>query len=234
MPALSIDPASNPGGLSCRGNGPAAETIRSGSLCERRSAPDAGEGSAMGEADAVIAIDVDGVLAADPRRTDGEPTLRAAGYAPHQFDGLSPDGTPASGTVWLNPTHGLWLRQLLLRPAELVWATSWGPRAADWIALRLGLPDMPVLEVPDGGPRFGWSAKLDPIVRWVGDRPLAWLDDVFGGKEFGWADDRCAGHGLPTLLIEVDPSRGLQRTHIDELVTWLDTEAAHYPIEVAR
>lgn len=34
---------------------------------------------------------------------------------------------------------------------------------------------------------FGWSAKQGPIRRWIGERPLAWLDDQFGGKEEGWA-----------------------------------------------
>lgn len=55
------------------------------------------EGLAMGEANAVIAVDVDGVLVADPRRTNRELALRAAGYEPHEFDGLGPDDTPASG-----------------------------------------------------------------------------------------------------------------------------------------
>lgn len=94
------------------------------------------------------------------------------GYRAYEFDGLGPDGIPAGGTVWLNPEHGDWLRELLDRGVEVVWATSWGQVAAEWIAPRLGLPELPVIEVPNFGPRFGRSPKLAPIVRWVGERPL--------------------------------------------------------------
>ncbi|HZD14274.1 MAG TPA: hypothetical protein VE196_03945, partial [Pseudonocardiaceae bacterium] len=63
------------------------------------------------------------------------------------------------GVVWLNPDHGGWLRELGLRGFQLVWASSWGVRARDWIAPRLGLPaDLAVIEVPRYGPGFGWSA----------------------------------------------------------------------------
>src|SRR4051812_4550147 len=98
---------------------------------------------------AVVAVDVDGVLAPDPDWADGEQGLSAAGYQPYRFGGLGPDGTPAAGTVWLNPEHGDWLREINEHGGELVWATSWGAVAAQWIAPRLGLPTMPVIEVPN-------------------------------------------------------------------------------------
>jgi hypothetical protein len=182
----------------------------------------------------VVAVDVDGVLAADPRWTDGPEALIAAGYQRHEFEGLDPDGAPAAGTVWLNPLHGPWLREVRDAGAELVWATSWGPRAVEWIAPRLGLPDMPVIDVPNQAPGFGWSAKQGPIRRWVGERPLAWLDDRWGGKEWGWAEDRREDDGIPTLLVEVHPGRGLLREQIDEVLTWLTTEVAEYQARVPR
>ncbi|MBN6034085.1 hypothetical protein [Amycolatopsis sp. 195334CR] len=41
----------------------------------------------------------------------------------------------------------------------------------------LGMPELPVIEVLCGGPGFGWSAKTGAIQRWIGDRPLVWIDD---------------------------------------------------------
>ncbi|ONI71153.1 hypothetical protein ALI144C_52510 [Actinosynnema sp. ALI-1.44] len=176
---------------------------------------------------AVVAVDVDGVLAIDPGLVAGGQALTKLGYRPYEFDGLSPDGRPAVGTVWLNPAHGVWLRELLNWGAELAWATSWGVRAADWIAPRLELPEMPVIEVPNAGPAFGWSAKVGPILQWVANRPLAWLDDQYGGKEYGWAEDR-RDDGIPTLIVSVGAGRGLTRQHVDDVITWLATDVANY------
>lgn len=173
-----------------------------------------------------IALDVDGVLAADPDWITGrDEALRELGYQVHEFDGLGPNGTPARGAVWLNPEHGVWLRELLDRDVELAWATSWGHVATDWIAPRLGLPELPVIKVPHRGPAFGWSAKTRPIQQWIGDRPLVWVDDQLGGKEPGWAEDRRDDHGIPTLIIQPQPGHGLERTHVEKILSWLDTEA---------
>lgn len=101
---------------------------------------------------AVVAVDVDGVLPTDPAWAGGVHALSKLGYRSYEFDGLGPDGRPAAGTVWLNPEHGQWLRALVDRGAELAWATSWGARAAEWIAPRLDLPAMPVIDVPNHGP----------------------------------------------------------------------------------
>lgn len=169
----------------------------------------------------VVALDVDGVLAPDPARIVGHTeALAALGYRKHAFDDHGPDGMPASGVVWLHPEHGPWLRELLDLGAELVWATSWNHVAASWIAPRLDLPAFPVLDVPRTGPRFGRSPKLDVLTRWAGDRPLAWVDDELGGKEPGWAEDR-RDDGFPTLIVQPDSGRGLERRHIDKIVRWL-------------
>lgn len=181
---------------------------------------------------AVVALDVDGVLAVDPALAGGRQALSDLGYRPDEFDGLGPDGRPAAGTVWLNPEHGVWLSEVVDRGVELAWATSWGVRAADWIAPRLGLPQMPVIDVPNHGPAFGWSAKCGPISDWVADRPLAWLDDQFGGKEFGWAEDR--HDGIPTLIVPVGAGEGLRRQHIDEVLAWLDTDVTAFQGKVTH
>jgi hypothetical protein len=165
----------------------------------------------------VIAVDVDGVL--NPH----QPSRAAAlGYEPHDYDGPGPGGQPASGMVWLHPDHGPWLRELAER-ADLVWCTSWGRVAADVIAPRLGLPDMPVIDVADfAGVRFGHQGKLGPLYAWTGDRPLAVLDDEFGGKDARLTDER-SRTGRPTLHVDIDGTTGLRRDHIDQILAWLPT-----------
>ncbi|MCR6489834.1 hypothetical protein M8542_44185 [Amycolatopsis sp. OK19-0408] len=170
----------------------------------------------------------------DPAPAGGEPTLSERGYRSYEFDGLGPNGRPATGTAWLNPEHGQWLRELVDHGAELVWATSWGVRAAEWIAPRLGLPEMAVIDVPNDGPAFGWSPKVRPIREWVADRPVAWLDDQFGGKEYGWAEYRREDDGIPTVIVSVGPALGLQRQHIDDVIVWLDTDVVAYLGRVTR
>lgn len=172
----------------------------------------------------VVAVDVDGVLAIDPALVGSEEAVRDLGYRPHLFDGPGPDGEPARGTVWLNSGHGPWLAELAEAGAELVWATSWGIRAADWIAPRLGLAtDWPVLSVPAHGIRFGRSPKHAAVADWARGRPLAWLDDVYGGKDLNWAEDRRDDDELPTLLHSIDPTRGLQRADIEAVLAWMRT-----------
>lgn len=176
----------------------------------------------------VVAVDVDGVLT-----PDHPPTARELGYHRHHYDGPGPDGNHVSGEVWLHPDHGLWLSELA-RDADLVWCTSWGPVAATWIGPRLGLPStIPVIDVGQGGVRFGRQLKLAPLYRAVRGRPVAVLDDEFGGRDLGEAAERTA-RGSTTLLVPVDSVTGLQRRHIDQIIRWLgqaatDPRKAHTP-----
>ncbi|MBM0274006.1 hypothetical protein JM949_00275 [Micromonospora sp. STR1s_6] len=163
----------------------------------------------------VVAIDVDGVLNPDDPRT-----ARQLGYHPHRYDGPAPSGQHVSGEVWLHPDHGTWLRELALN-ADLVWCTSWGAIAATWIGPRLGLPvDLQVIDVGQSGVRFGRQLKLAGLYRAIGGRPVAVLDDTFGGRDGSEAADRTA-RGKATLLVPVDGVTGLQRGHIDQVLNWL-------------
>ncbi|MEU5669035.1 hypothetical protein ABZ749_01430 [Micromonospora sp. NPDC047753] len=82
----------------------------------------------------IVAVDVDGVLNPD------DPThATALGYQPHRYDGPGGDGWHVTGTVWLHPDRGPWLRELA-NHAQPVRCTSWNHLAAEWIAPRLGLP----------------------------------------------------------------------------------------------
>ena len=164
----------------------------------------------------VVAVDVDGVL---------NPTYpghaAALGYQPHAYRGPGPDGHPVAGTVWLHPEHGRWLAQLATAGAQLLWCTSWRQLAATWIAPRLGLPDgLPVLDVTVSGVAWGHQAKLFDLYQAVGDRPVAVLDDTFGGKDAAHAESR-THTGRPTLLVPVNPITGLRRTDVDTVLAWL-------------
>jgi hypothetical protein len=53
-------------------------------------------------------------------------------------------------------------------------------------------------------------------LRTSGTRPIAWVDDVITREAVTWAESRSA----PTLLVQTDPRLGLQRHHVDRLLTW--------------
>jgi hypothetical protein len=166
----------------------------------------------------VVAVDVDGVL-----NPNAGPDSERMGYRPHQYDGPNPAGEHVTGTVWLNPEHGDWLRELADRGALLVWSTSWGLLAASWIAPRLGLPDdLTVIEHQYHGVAWGHQGKLFGLYAWTGRRPVAVLDNEHGGKDPYDAKRRTA-EGIPTLLVPVNGYTGLRRHDIDQVHAWLDT-----------
>ncbi|RSM65107.1 hypothetical protein DMB66_17680 [Actinoplanes sp. ATCC 53533] len=166
----------------------------------------------------VVAVDVDGVL-----NPGAGPASEQFGYRPHRYDGPSPAGEHVTGTLWLHPQHGDWLRELTSRGVLLVWNTSWGPLAASRIGPRLGLPaDLPVIEHRYHGVTWGRQGKLVGLYAWTGARPVAVLDDEHGGKDLDHAQQRTA-EGIPTLLVPVDGYTGLRRHDIDQVHAWLDT-----------
>jgi class 3 adenylate cyclase len=100
---------------------------------------------------------------------------------------------------------------------DLIWATGWEERANEHLPLLLGLPgELPYLTF-GGNARFGSAHwKLDAIDAYAGDRPLAWIDDNLDEHCHTWAASRTA----PTLLVETEPSRGLEEAHVDALIAW--------------
>ncbi|MGW5161696.1 hypothetical protein ACWEPN_40040 [Nonomuraea wenchangensis] len=151
--------------------------------------------------------------------------LAALGYGRHRYTGPDADGDPVDLQVWLHPAHGRWLRRLHADGVHPAWATSWGALAATWIASRLHLPDLPVIDVTAGpfrGVRGGVSTKRAAIAAYAAGRPLLWIDDEFGRLDSVWAEQRLVDEraGLATLRPATHPGRGLTVEQMEQADAW--------------
>ena len=144
-------------------------------------------------------MDVDGVLNPYPDCPDG--------FAEYAF--FPEDDEP----VRLAALHGDWLRELGAHFA-MVWASSWEGDANVYLCPHFGLPELPFVVFPPVP--FEPSAKVSAIDAFVGDRPVAWVDDIVTTEARKWARERTAS----TLLVEVDPAIGLTRNAVDDLLAW--------------
>ncbi|MFJ9845767.1 HAD domain-containing protein [Kitasatospora sp. NPDC101155] len=155
----------------------------------------------------LLFLDVDGVL--NPVCPHPE-----AGFDSHTLLGYA---------VLLAAKHGQWLRELA-GSYELVWATTWEEHANTHIAPAIGLDPLPFVRftgyVPQpGDPRVPLmelfsTRKWAPLLRYAEGRPFAWVDDVIPPRLVRrslWRRDR--------LLVPVDPGQGLERRHVDRLLT---------------
>lgn len=172
----------------------------------------------------LLYLDVDGPLnpyAAKPER-------RPAGYTTHRMKppgwlALHPGEPPAHVKplrVRLCPARGPRLLALSDR-YDLVWATTWGHDANDYIAPVLGLPALPVVEWPavrQPGPG-GEFWKTPSLVTHAGGRPFAWLDDELDEADRAFVRVR---HPAPALLQRVDPRRGLTDADFGTLAAHAD------------
>jgi hypothetical protein len=149
-----------------------------------------------------LLIDVDGVL-----------NPYAAEICPEPFREY--DFFPGEAAVRLAEIHGEWLRDLA-GVFDLVWATGWQHKADELIAPKLGLPRLPVIEFEFPGAPFQPFVKVPWIDRFVGDRALAWIDDMITPEAEAWA----AGRAAPTLLVAIDPAIGLSEDVVDDLKDW--------------
>lgn len=150
---------------------------------------------------ALLLVDVDGVL--NPWGDEGCP----AGFS--EYDLFPGDDEP----VRLALIHGAWLRELS-GSFDLVWATAWVHQAPQLLGPILGLEAFPYVPIPDLP--FSPEEKVAAIAAFVGERPVAWLDDVMVPEAQVWAGSRIA----PTLLIEVDHATGMTRDHVERLLAW--------------
>lgn len=160
----------------------------------------------------LLLVDVDGVL--NPYAAESCPE----GYCEYNFfEGEEP--------IRLAEVHGKWLRELA-ELFDLAWATGWGDDAHRFISPVLGLPEFPAIVFPPVP--FTPAEKVPAIRAFVGDRPLAWMDDAITPEAERWVSERAA----PILLIYVDPAVGLIEALVSEARAWaeglhLDKRAEH-------
>ncbi|MET9734372.1 HAD domain-containing protein [Streptomyces sp. NPDC006458] len=160
----------------------------------------------------LLYLDVDGPLnpyAAKPER-------RPEGYTTHR---MAPEGWLARHPawerhrlqplrVWLNPEHGLRLRELS-ELYDLVWATTWCADANTLIAPVLGLPELPFVDWPgmfDEGPE-GTFWKTRHVLAHAAGRPFAWVDDELRDADRAYVADH---HPASALLHRIDARHGLR------------------------
>lgn len=119
--------------------------------------------------------------------------------------------------------HG---QALLALPYQLVWATTWEHDANAFVAPRLGLPELPVVEWPDVAGPAGLYFKTLPLVEYAASRPFAWVDDEITDDDRAFVAQH---HGAPALLHHVDPARGLDHDDFEALASWAHTDAEKEP-----
>ena len=103
--------------------------------------------------------------------------------------------------------------------ADLRWLTTWGADA-NLIGAAMKLPDLPVAGLPPLDATAGGPWKFD-VVRAqveVERRPFAWIDDeAIPAITAAWAESM----GVPCLLVEPDPERGLTPAELDAVEAFL-------------
>ena len=167
----------------------------------------------------LLFLDVDGPLipfGATPQEyPDGYPTYRTG-------PGPGPDAADANPLLArINPEHGPRLRAL---PCELVWATTWMADANEYVAPRLGLPALPVVDRPEPSDederaeRAGLHWKTRTLVDRAAGRPFVWVDDEITDTDRAWVSAHHPGHAL---LHRVDPHHGLTDADFRTLDGWL-------------
>jgi hypothetical protein len=148
----------------------------------------------------LLFLDVDGVL--NPYGAIRDP---ARFTAHHLFPGEEP--------VLIDPAHGALIDQLR-GMFDVVWATSWKEQANTLLAPLLGIPVMPVAQMPE--PPFQPAAKVPVLAAYARGRAAAWIDDLHPVQARTWAASRPA----PTLLLTADPATGLTKTIVDQALGW--------------
>jgi hypothetical protein len=95
---------------------------------------------------------------------------------------------------------------------QLVWCTAWEDHAAEFLAPLLGLPVLPVIHF-DEPVMEDCHWKWPAIEAFVGDAAFAWIDDEIGRDDLYRARKR----SVPTLLVRVEGTHGLDDVHVEQL-----------------
>ncbi|MET9958426.1 hypothetical protein ABZ128_04950 [Streptomyces sp. NPDC006326] len=158
----------------------------------------------------LLFLDVDGPLipfgATREQRPYGYPT-----YGEHSANPL---------LARIDPSLGPRLSAL---PCTLVWATTWGDDANEWVGPRARLPELPVVSwaetAEDGDGHVGgphWKTRT--LVERAAGRPFAWVDDEITDADRAWVAGHHPGRAL---LHRIDPAFGLTDADFTVLDAWL-------------
>jgi hypothetical protein len=112
-------------------------------------------------------------------------------------------------------------RRLLALGCELVWATAWMHDANEVIAPLIGLPPLPVADLPEApleDPADTLHWKTAALVTAADGRPFVWVDDEISDIDRAWVHEHHAGSAL---LHRVDPRSGLSEADLAQLGDWL-------------
>ncbi|MEU4360529.1 HAD domain-containing protein [Promicromonospora sp. NPDC023987] len=162
----------------------------------------------MTVARSLLFLDVDGALL----------PFGGPGMLPQPRDGRPEDpDMPRPEFDFIDPALGPLLQGL---GCDLMWATAWMGDANEVIAPRVGLPELPVADLPpygEYGPNsLGWKTRA--LVRVAAGRPFVWVDDVIAELDRWFVD---LEHPGPALLFQVESSVGLTADGVAEIATWL-------------
>ena len=118
----------------------------------------------------------------------------------------------------LTPAHG---PRLLALSCELMWATAWMHDANEVIAPLLGLPELPVVELPAWEDDFAEAElhwKTRTLVELAAGRPFVWIDDEITDTDRDWV---AAHHAGAALLQRVESEHGITEADFAAVVEWL-------------
>jgi len=183
----------------------------------------------------VVAIDIDGVLrlAVRPDRPvpEGaypvELTMRADAYPSffHRPPVWDENGTQTK-THWLSGIGAAWVRSLVDRGVDVVWATTWQEYANVYFGGPLGIPPLP-LGVSGGGDEDEYPDspewKSMTLAQRFPGRPLVWVDDnPVSDHKLDLPEIRSPRDRALTWSFWVtNPERGITRDDVTHLNTWL-------------
>jgi hypothetical protein len=116
-------------------------------------------------------------------------------------------------------------RRLLALGCELVWATAWMHDANEVIAPLLGLPSLPVADLPEApleDPVGTLHWKTAALVAAADGRRFVWVDDEISDIDRAWVGTH---HGGSALLHRVDSTAGLTEADLAQIGNWLKAPA---------
>jgi Swiss Army Knife RNA repair-like protein len=159
----------------------------------------------------LLFVDIDGVLSLWGFGMDEWPNDGAW----HQIDGMSHFLSARAARNLLG----------LCTTFDPVWCSGWEEKADDYLPHLLGLPRFPHLTFERNPGRELTHWKLPAIDSYAENRSIAWIDDAFNEACFAWAAERSA----PTLLVQTQPTTGLDDAAAEELKGWALSRAAAAP-----